>query len=282
MKLAVLSGKGGTGKTTISTNLAYLLSDFVLIDTDVEEPNCHIFMKGKKIEEKLVNKLYPVVDEKSCTLCGKCGDFCRFNAILPAKKKVIVYKEMCHDCGGCKIVCPTGSITYSEREAGSITKSISYFGSDFYYGTMNVGELSGVKVIENLIDSVSEKHENIIIDCPPGTSCATVAAVEGADHAVLVTESTPFGLSDMKMVVEMLRAMNISFDVVINKFDSRYEDLDKYCEENAIRIIGRIPFKREYAKFYANGKVIGQFSNEFKDEVKNIIAALPLVRGEIK
>lgn len=279
MKLAILSGKGGTGKTTVSTNIAYLLKTFPLVDTDVEEPNGHIFMKAVSSEDRPVKKAFPVVDENTCTLCGKCGDFCRFNTLLPAKNNVIVYKEMCHDCGGCEIVCPTNSISYSEREIGKITEAKTYFDSDFYYGTMNVGELSGVRIIENLVEEVSSKHENIIIDCPPGTSCATVAAVENADRALLVTEATPFGLSDMKMVVDMLEEMKIPFDVVINKYDEAYEELENYLEEKSINIIGRIPFKKEYAMMYSEGKIISEFSEDFKKEVEKIITSLPLGRG---
>ena len=216
MKIAVLSGKGGTGKTTIAVNLSVNKENAVLIDTDVEEPNSHIFLKPSIEETILVKKSYPVVDAEKCTLCGDCGNFCRYNAILPAKNKVIVFEELCHECEGCGLVCPEKAIRYEQREIGKIFVGKSNHNVDMKYGDLNVGEVSGVKIIEKLKE-MTKDEELLIIDSPPGTSCSTVAAIEGVDYALIVSEPTPFGVSDMKMVVEMLRNMNIQFGVLVNK-----------------------------------------------------------------
>ncbi|NLK62602.1 MAG: ATPase [Fusobacteria bacterium] len=253
MKIAILSGKGGTGKTTISTNLFHIAENFTLFDTDIEEPNTHIFLKGDILDESDIHTYYPVVNEK-CNLCGKCGDLCKFNAIIPAKSKVIVFKESCHFCGGCKIVCAQNAIEYEKREIGKIYKK-SYSDKEYYYGKLNIGELSGVGIISNL-NSIRDNYENTITDCPPGTSCSTVEALMGVNYAILVTEPTPFGVSDMKMVVELLKKLKIKFDVIINKACLGDDEIYKYCKSENIEIIGELPFNKEIAKLNSNGKLI--------------------------
>jgi len=270
MKIVVLSGKGGTGKTTISTNLAINTKNAILIDTDVEEPNSHIFMKPEIEDTISVTKDYPKVDIEKCTLCGKCGEFCRYNAILPAKNKVLIFKEICHDCGGCQLVCPTGAIKYEKREIGNIYCGTSKYGVKMKYGDLNVGEVSGVKIIENLKELV-ENEELVIIDAPPGTSCSTVAAVEGADYAVIVSEPTPFGVSDMKMVVEMLRNMNIDFGVIVNKAGLGDDEIYEYCDEENIEILQQIPFDLEIAKLYASGSILSHEIENYREKFELIL-----------
>ncbi len=272
MKIAVLSGKGGTGKTTISTNLATLLKGKTLVDCDVEEPNAHLFFDIKDRVEEPVYTEFPSVDMDRCTLCGKCGEFCNFNAILPAKNRVLVFKESCHACGGCAIVCPENAITYGKREIGKIHSGVSNKGLPITYGALNVGELSGVKVIEELLKSV--KGKQIIIDSPPGTSCATVAAVEMADFAIIVTEPTPFGVSDMKMVVEMLTELKIPFGLVINKAGLGNNEIYEYAKQKQIMIIGKIPFDKKIAKSYSTGELISETIPEVKEHFTNIIKNL--------
>lgn len=216
MKIAVLSGKGGTGKTTVSSSLAFI-SKMLLIDTDIEEPNSHIFLKGNIEDIKSVYTRFPEVNMEKCNLCGECGNFCKFNAIIPAKKRVIVFGEACHDCGGCEIVCKNGAISWEKREIGKIYTGKTHFNSINKYGELNIGEMSGVKIIKEIYKNTEEK--DFLIDCPPGTACTTVSAVEVADFAIIVVEPSPFGLSDMKLVVQLLRDMKIPFGVVINKFD---------------------------------------------------------------
>lgn len=273
MKIAVLSGKGGTGKTTVSTNLSVMDKNIVLIDTDVEEPNSHIFLNPTETERQKVYTHYPVVDKEKCTLCGKCGDFCNFNAIIPAKNTVLVFKESCHACGGCELVCPQGAITYEKREIGEIIKGRSRYDTYMEYGLLNLGELSGVKIIEKLRENTEEK-ELVIIDSPPGTSCSTVAAVEEADYAVVVTEPTPFGVSDMKMVVEMLRDMKIPFGVFINKAGLGDDEIYDYCKADNLKILGELPFDKEVAKFYSQGEILTKRIPKYEEIFKDLLAEI--------
>lgn len=270
MKIAVLSGKGGTGKTTVSTNLSAIDKNIVLIDADVEEPNASIFLKPIVSEEEKVFVEYPVVDSEKCVLCGKCGELCKFNAIIPAKNIVLVFKESCHACGGCELVCPTGAINYEKREIGKIIKGKTIFDSYMEYGLLNVGELSGVKIIKTLKDNTQNK-DLIIIDSPPGTSCATVAAVEDSDFAIVVTEPTPFGVSDMKMVVEMLREMKIPFGVFVNKADLGNMEVYEYCREEEIEILGEIPFDKDIATYYSKGQIFSQYLPHYKEVFENLL-----------
>ncbi len=270
MKIAVLSGKGGTGKTTLSVNLFAQLNDVVLLDTDVEEPNSHIFLDMKEIGEIDVVKKYPIVDDVKCNLCGACGEICQFNAIIPAKSRVMVFADLCHDCGGCKMVCKQNAIIYAEKSMGTITHYKSGENKDFYSGILRIGEVSGVKIIEEL-RALSYNNVTQIVDSPPGTSCATVASIEEVDYAIIVTEPTPFGLSDMKMVVEMLRNMGIPFGVVINKAGLVFDEIHQYLSNEKIEILEEIPFKKQYARFYAQGKMISNEDEDYRMKIKNII-----------
>lgn len=270
MKIAILSGKGGTGKTTVATNLLSVSESGVLIDTDVEEPNSHLFLKPQIQKTEAIKKRYPIVDESLCTLCGACGDFCRFNAILPAKKEVLVFKELCHDCGGCQLVCPNDAIRYKERSIGMVYTGKTITGHDMHYGELSVGEISGVPIIERLRE-ITDQEDLVFIDCPPGTACSTVAAIESTDFAILVAEPTPFGVSDMKMVVELLRGLGIDMGVVVNKDGLGDQEIYQYCESENIQILGRIPFKKEYARKYAGGNLISQVDDEYKSIVEGIL-----------
>lgn len=279
MEIAVLSGKGGTGKTTLSMNLAYLLNRAVIVDADVEEPNLELFLKGKLVKESEVFKSYPVIDENKCNLCGACGDFCAYNALLPARKGVLVNKELCHDCGGCKIVCKEDAIHYEDRSIGTLRERTVLDYQSLYTGRLSIGEVSGVKIIETLRERVKDESF-VLIDSPPGTSCATVAAVEGVDYAILVTEPTPFGLSDMKMVVEMLQEMSIPFGVVINKAGVGDDSVQLFCDINEISILGEIPFSKEYAAVYSKGQLLAKEILAYEDYIQNIIKHLPLTVAE--
>lgn len=273
MKIAVLSGKGGTGKTTVSSNLAAILKNKTLIDCDVEEPNVHLFFTMANNIKSSVFAEYPHVDMRKCNLCGDCGEFCNFNAILPAKNRVLVFKETCHACGGCSIVCPKGAISYRKREIGIIVQGISNTGITIKSGVLNVGELSGVRIIEALLDDINN-NEDVIIDSPPGTSCATVAAIESADYALIVSEPTPFGVSDMKMVVEMLRNIHIPFALIINKAGLGNDEIYQYAAQENINIVGEIPFSKEVAKSYSTGELISETIPEIKVHFNAIIENL--------
>lgn len=268
MKIAVLSGKGGTGKTTVSSSLTFI-SKMLLIDTDIEEPNSHIFLKGGIEDVKSVYTRFPEVNMEKCNLCGECGEFCKFNAIIPAKKRVIVFGEACHDCGGCEIVCKNGAISWEKREIGKIFTGKTHFNSINKYGKLNIGEMSGVKIIKEIYKNTVEK--DFLIDCPPGTACTTVSAVEVADFAIIVVEPSPFGLSDMKLVVQLLRDMKIPFGVVINKFDEDENIVKKYCDDEKIEIIGTIPFDRKIAEAYSKGEIIADALSEYRENFETIL-----------
>lgn len=261
MKIAILSGKGGTGKTTVSNNLSVITEKAVLIDCDVEEPNSHIFMQPEVDGEEEIQTAFPVVDNEKCTHCRKCADFCHYNAIIAGATLTMPLKDLCHDCGGCQLVCPTGAISYEKKGIGKIYTGKSRFNTSFMYGQLYPGELSGVKII-NRLNERAAGNDLVLVDSPPGTSCSTVAALENCDYAVIVTEPTPFGVSDMKMVVEMLREMEIPFSVVVNKAGLGDDEVFKYCKDENLSISGEIPFDRAVAQAYAAGRLAIEISEE--------------------
>ncbi|MBI9100315.1 MAG: ATP-binding protein [Spirochaetaceae bacterium] len=261
MKIAVLSGKGGTGKTTVSNNLAALMTEATIIDCDVEEPNSFIFLKPTVEKEEDICVEYPVVDDLRCKHCKKCAAFCHYNAIIAGTLLTLPMKEICHDCGGCAIVCPESAIEYQTRTIGRIFSGRAVTGNKMVYGVLNPGELSGVRII-NQVKKIVQNDPIVIVDSPPGTSCSTVAAVEGCDFAIIVTEPTPFGVSDMKMVVEMLRSMSIPMAVVINKAGLGDDEVYKYCHDEKLEIIGEISFDKTIAEAYAKGELAVDVSEE--------------------
>lgn len=269
MKIAVLSGKGGTGKTTLSVNLFSCLNNATLIDADTEEPNSHIFIEPFNQTKKDIYKQYPVVDLNHCTFCGTCGEYCNFNAIIPTKTKVLVFEDLCHDCTLCELVCPETAITYSKKAIGTIYSSISK-SSAFHYGVLNVGEVSGVRLIEGL-HNIAKDDSLVIVDCPPGVSCSTVAALKDSDFAIVCAEPTPFGISDMKMVVELLREQTIPFGVVVNKSGIGNDAIYAYLEEECIELLEKIPWTRQRASLYSKGKLIWPHDTIFKEKMQTII-----------
>ncbi|PID26945.1 MAG: ATPase [Candidatus Cloacimonadota bacterium] len=273
MKITVLSGKGGTGKTTVSTNLFYNSENSSLFDTDVEEPNAHLFFNLSNSRSIEVEKSYPKIDKEKCTLCGKCSDFCNYNALLTTKRGVLVFEESCHDCGGCKLVCSFNAIDYEKRSIGKI-HSCSHKNRNIHYGKLNLGELSGVPIIDSE-NKMVDKEELSIFDAPPGTSCATFAALEDSDYAIIVTEPTPFGVSDMKMVVEMLQSMKIPFGVVVNKSGLGNNEIYEYCNKSDIEILTEIPYSKDIAQSYAIGAIFSEklprYRDLFKTLLKNVV-----------
>ncbi|EKE03633.1 MAG: cobyrinic acid a,c-diamide synthase [uncultured bacterium] len=277
MKIAVASGKGGTGKSTVSINLAYLLSktykDVCLLDCDVEEPNCHIFLNPCINKSEQVFMPIPEVITSKCISCGKCAQICEFNALAFVKNFVIVFPELCHSCGGCKLICPAGAITETGREVGVLEVGIAS-GFNFIYGSLRISEAMSPP----LIKAVKKEAENFklqILDCPPGTSCPVISSIEGADFVILVTEPTPFGLYDLKLAVDVVRKLNLPFGIVINKSGENDSLIESYASSEDIKILTRIPDDRRIAECYSRGEIILRELPEFK---KNFEPLTQIVR----
>lgn len=252
MQISIVSGKGGTGKTTLATGLFLSRRGSTLLDCDVEEPNAGIFLDISWNSVEACHSQYPIINEDLCTHCGACASFCSFNAILSSRRTTIPLAERCHDCGGCALICPQKAISYGERAIGKIGRGRAN-GGNFAYGSLNVGELSGVGIIRKLRDS---SREGLVwIDGPPGTACSAVAAVYDTDFAVLVGEPTPFGVNDMAMAVEMLRNLYVPFGVVVNKAGIGDREIYDFCQKENIPILGEIPFDRSMAVEQATGRL---------------------------
>ncbi|MHC1599327.1 MAG: ATP-binding protein [Candidatus Methanospirareceae archaeon] len=265
MIISVASGKGGTGKTTVAVNLALALSNtpVQLLDCDVEEPNAHIFLNPAIEETKTAQTLVPTVNYELCDYCGKCATACEYNALVVVpQKEVMVFPELCHGCGLCSLVCPQDAISEQPREIGVIKKGTSGDGTiDLVYGLLNIGEVMATPLIDQVKAELNQE-KTVIIDVPPGTACPVIAAVQGSDYCMLVTEPTPFGLYDLKLAVEVLRVLKLQFGVVINKAGIGDQNVYEYCEKENIPILLEIPHDRRIARCYSVGV---PFSNEMPE-----------------
>lgn len=259
MIIAVASGKGGTGKTTVAVNLALALGSVHFLDCDVEEPNAHLFLKPEFREKIPVTVPVPSFDLEKCTGCGKCAEVCAYHAIAvipdPDKKsRPIFFPHLCHSCGACSLLCPSGAIHEGPREIGVIEEGIRGH-MRFIQGKMNVGEVLSPLIIRRIKDMI-DPGALTIIDAPPGTSCPVVAAIRGVDFCVLVTEPTPFGLHDLTLAVDVVRQMKIPFGVVINRAGLGDDALQDYCLREKIAILASIPFDRAIAVCYSSGDTL--------------------------
>jgi len=254
MRITVASGKGGTGKTTVAVNLVLSLLDqepVQFLDCDVEEPNAHIFLKPRIEHVRAVEKLLPEVDEALCDQCGACAKACEFNAIAIIGKKVLIYDELCHGCGLCRMVCPTGAIREVPHELG-VVESGTVREFPFAHGLLNVGEAMATPIIHELKKEIITDRL-AILDAPPGTGCPTIAALHESDLALLVTEPTPFGLHDLKAAVGVARTLGVPTAVIINRDGIGDDRVERYCQEEGIPILMKVPFDREIASLYAVG-----------------------------
>jgi MinD superfamily P-loop ATPase len=273
MVIAVASGKGGTGKTTFSVNLAYALvgekENVRLLDCDVEEPNDHLFVKPVFAENHVVHVLKPVLDKEKCTGCGKCAEACNYKAITVIKGKVLLFNELCHSCGVCSYVCPENALQEEETKIGTVEIAPDSEGLFFAYGRLDIGETLAPKVVVAVKEYIEPSSINII-DTSPGTACPVVKALENADVAVLVTEPTPFGLNDLKLAVAMSLKMGIPTAIVVNRSDGKDSIIEQYAQKTNVPIVGRIPFKRAYAETYSDGGILVQHHQELRESLLEI------------
>lgn len=266
MKLAVLSGKGGTGKTTVSASLAAVVPSCQYIDCDVEEPNGAIFLKPELKEKSPVKVLVPEIDMTKCNFCGLCAKACQFNAIAVVKDKVLVFPEICHHCGACKIACPNDAILEVERTIGVVEANED---GTFLQGKLDVGEPISIPIINELKKRIKEDRF-VILDCPPGASCAVVNSIEGCDYCVLIAEPTPFGLHDIKIAVQLVKKMGIPFGVVLNKASNDNRSIHHFCQSEGIEILMAIPFSKEIAEGYSKGILPVEINDLWNEKFKKL------------
>lgn len=273
MKIAVLSGKGGTGKTLVSVNLAAVAADAAYVDCDVEEPNGHLFLKPQNLETIQVTVPVPEVDESLCNGCRVCVDFCKFNALAFIKKKPVLFPEVCHSCGGCVILCPQKAMTEKPKEVGYVHQGISGR-VRFYGGTMKTGETSGVPILREL-SILTEKEEGLsIFDCSPGSACMVMESIKDADYCLLVAEPTLFGTHNLKMVHELLKVLKKPFGVVLNKCTEDENPSEVFCFENGITILGKIPFDYKLGSFNSDGLIVAQELAEYRDLFERLLCRI--------
>lgn len=269
MKVAVASGKGGTGKTTIATSLASLLaqseSGVTYLDCDAEEPDGHLLLRPDIEDERQVEVPVPVFGRDLCTQCGECANACQFNALALTGGEVVSFVELCHGCGACELVCQTGAITLGRRTVGSIR--VGHAGPlRFVEGRMNVGEASVTPIIRALRETVGDGIS--ILDAPPGTACPAVEALTEVDRAILVTEPTPFGLHDLALAVDVARQLELPLAVVINRCDIGDDRVSDYCRQESIEVLLSIKNSREVAEAYASGELPLGASAAFREDIE--------------
>jgi len=274
MIIAVASGKGGTGKTTVSVNLARTVGHGVqLLDCDVEEPNAHLFLRGSESGSDIINIPIPEVDESLCDACGECGRFCRYHAIVSFGTFPLVFPEMCHSCGGCALVCPQGAIHETGRRIG-VVETRESDGVTLIQGRLDIGVAMAPPLIRAVKARMKNKGTTVILDAPPGTSCPVIATLRGSDFVLLVTEPTPFGLHDLRLAVDMVRELAIPFGVVVNRMGVGDDRVHQFCRVEEIPILLELPDDRRIAEAYSRGELVvdalPEYSSHFATLLWNI------------
>jgi len=269
MIISVASGKGGTGKTTVATNLTLSVgSNVQLLDCDVEQPNAHLFIHPVFDRTETVTTPVPEVDMNKCTLCGKCGELCVFKAIVVVGETVLPFEELCHSCGGCMAVCPEDAITEKGRELGVLQKG-RHNGIEFIHGELRVGEAMSPPLIKAVL-ALRDPTKLTIVDAPPGTSCPVIETMKPADFILLVTEPTPFGLHDLKLAVGAAHILNIPCGLVINRSDIGDEKVKAYAANENLPILMEIPFDRCIAEAYSRGDMMVDVMPEWKEKFRTL------------
>lgn len=286
MKVAIASGKGGTGKTTLSTNLATFMAEsgsVILADLDVEEPNSGLFIQGELRRDEPKFKMIPQWSADNCSLCGNCQEVCNFNAILKMGDSIMVFPELCHGCYACSELCPTGSLPMIPKQMGKL-KHIHAQGLEFVESRLLIGEEQAVPLIKQTIDDVeamATADTIMIFDSPPGTSCPVIEATKDADLVLLITEPTPFGLHDLKLAVETVRQLGKKFAVVLNKDGIGDDSVVQYCADEGIDLVARIPNSRRIAEVYATGKLLYREIPEVRTAIEMVAAYILKSQSEV-
>lgn len=279
MKIAVASGKGGTGKTLVSTNLFRIAQELGyeinIADCDAEEPNVTEFVRGNEVFGQTVTQQIPVINTDNCSFCGKCHSYCSYNAIvfLPPARFIQVVEDLCHDCGACLVACEFGAITEKRKAIGKITEMNYASNANVIEARAEVGVYSPVPVIKK---AIKKTHSTLsILDSPPGISCPFIATVVDADFVALVTEPTPFGLNDLKLSAETLQAMGKPFGVIVNRAGLGDNAVYTWLKENNIPLLLEIPFDKEIAMVYSRGGLIAkelpEYRKQFSELLQNIL-----------
>jgi MinD superfamily P-loop ATPase len=283
MIITVASGKGGTGKTMVATNLALSIEDSQYIDCDVEEPNGNLFLHAEIETRRKAGIPMPVIDEERCTLCGDCAKACEFNALAVSKERVLLFPDLCHGCGACSYVCPEpGVITERSRRLGKIEvgRIRRANGSDIAFtgAHLDVGALLVTPLIKE-IKKTADPGRTAILDAPPGTSCPVVETLRGSDYCLLVTEPTPFGLNDLQLAVGVVRELGIPFGVTLNQSDSGDDQVLAYCRQEGIPVLLEIPFSRELAVAYSKGIAICEQDTDYRARFQRLFQAIQAEAG---
>lgn len=275
MKIAIASGKGGTGKTTLSTNLAAYLAEkeeVALVDLDVEEPNSGLFIKGQLVHAEDKYKMIPQWNSDECILCGNCQEVCEFHAVLKLADQIMVFPELCHSCYACSELCPTNSLPMVPQKMGEL-KHFKKGRLSFVESRLEIGQEQAVPLIGQTQDYVEKNFSEQtvkIYDSPPGTSCPVIEAVKDADYVILVTEPTPFGLHDLKLAVETMNELKKKYGVVINRYGIGNDDVFDYCDKKNIEVLAKIPNSRDIAEIYSRGELIYNQVEDFKEQLLRI------------
>lgn len=272
MILAIASGKGGTGKTTVAINIALAIENVQFLDCDVEAPNARIFLKPTLGGEKPVYFPLPKLIEKKCNFCGLCSKVCEWNAIAVINKKWLLFSELCHGCGACWHLCPEKALKKGKIKLGVIEKGKAG-NIDFVEGKLTIGQAVAPPVIEAVKKEI-DVRKNVIIDVSPGTACPMVEAVKNSDFCLLVTEPTPFGLNDLILAVETLKKLHIPCAVVINRSDVGDDKVDIFCQKNNIPILLRIPLSIEIARAYSKGEPLVNHYHNWKNTFKQLFSSI--------
>jgi len=274
--ISVASGKGGTGKTTVAVNLALSLNNVQLLDCDVEEPNCHIFIKPVFEHKNTVFIPIPCIDQTKCDECGRCQEVCVYNAVAIVNRKVLIFPELCHGCGSCTYFCPNDAIKEENKEIG-VVEIVRKGDIQFIHGKLNIGKMMAPPVIREVKKHINKK-KTVIIDVPPGTSCPVITAIKDTDFVILVTEPTPFGLNDLSLAVEVVRKLKIPFGVIINRSDLGNKKTDEYCTGEHIPILMRIPFSKKIAGIYSRGDSIVEALPEYREKFQRLFTKIKKVK----